>query len=416
MAYGEWAFNVKKLFDSIGEIKPKFPVPDEMAAEDRKAESEALINRISGIDDGDITGYAARMRGRDVENILFAVLYYAPEDMVDKLLTVLEKRMSRRIITLIWAFITYAYDNPRADRLINVSAGRIRRSGTDTPQAEMVLKIFGKKAPAAVADEILHSDDTLNGFFKKYEISRESPLAAAVAGHYFVRCEKHGFILNEGWMIRVAASPVIDGGVLNNYLSALNEEEFSIAVNDAILVSYGLPVQPGDWPGVGAANQLKFKRWCFLRELREYCANNKSKYNCLIKYLPYFKNVKKISGHENQEILVVEFPDFYIVDTEREAGYSYLVNGRAFGRLFEGGEPALNVRDMQLFEGREYILDETAEDEDEEILRLNFQNVGKLYSIETIEIWLGLSPDTRASRSILAKKQGRKTENLIWGE
>jgi len=62
------------LRQCLEELGPRFALPEELVREDRSAEVAGLLADIDGLSERRVRGYAAKLSGRGVENLLFALL------------------------------------------------------------------------------------------------------------------------------------------------------------------------------------------------------------------------------------------------------------------------------------------------------------------------------------------------------
>jgi hypothetical protein len=129
---------------------------------------------------------------------------------------------------------------------------------------------------------------------------------------------------------------------------------------------------------------------------------NIRKLNLFARYLPHIKGVESKDGGR---MLTIDFGRFLVIDNNGETDYAYFYEKRNPDQVWE--ESAFDAGDRKFYEAREFIL----EDVDDEYIRLNFHSIGRLYVAETLDILLGLKPDTRASKSILAGKK----KSMAWG-
>jgi len=395
MRYAEWKHGAKKFNARLRELSKVFAVPDEMVFEDREPELKML--EIMNL--ADETGFgvrAAKLNGRTVENLLFHLIKRPRSEKSGHYEKILKSRMSKRIVSLIWAFFAQEYTNENMAVAMKLAADYIERTGHAPPYLNIIREAGSKNPAALVAREITAGGSFINGFLNSHEISRESPLAAAAAALFLAGCGREGYFLNESWMLRLIRSGGPDIAILSNYLGVLPESEYIEAVNECLLERYGLPSAYGDWPGLPDALRTKFLRWYYLRQMRGHFGNNRKKYDCYVKYLPYFKN---IGANAETGTLTIDFGDYFVTDDNPGSDYSFM-NDKYTHNANRGELP---YAEKKLPEARDFIIKDTADG----TIRLNFHDVGRLYVTEAIEIRLGIMPDTRASSSIIASKSRR---------
>lgn len=423
----EWKHKTPILRKCIDDIAGQFRLPREIVHEDRSGEIARLTGEILGLRDDDLPRYAVKMDGRSVETLLFALL--AGPDRADgsggdggsgsdgssgsdgarreRLERLLELRFSRRIVVLICAFYAWRYEDGEMACLAESAAGYAAGRGLDIPQVHMLKLAVGSRGEAkdiaeALAAEVVGEDSHLNSFFRKYDLDRESPLALATVKKTLAVCGRKGYTLNEGWMLRLIRAGEAGPEILEHYIGSLDEHDYSLKINLAIIEARGRPVSPDDWPDVAARYKQKFIRWCFLKEFQDYYAANYVKLRFFTAYLPHIKNAGLMGEADASGMLVVDFGEFVVLDTEGESDYSYLCEKDVFARVW--GDQGLAVEKEKILGAREYIL----EDAQDQLTRLSFHAVGQLYAKEMIDILLGLMPDVRASQRIIASKNPRQ--------
>ena|GEM_PF-2286134 len=476
----EWKHTTPILRKCLEDIAGQFRLPQEIVHEDRSGEIAKLAGEVSGLQDQGLRRYAARMDGRSVETLLFALLVGGGQAAAgvgagsgsaagsvgsnagngagssgsvgssagngagssgdganaagngagsvgrananaassvggsanagerERLERLLELRFSKRVVVLIWAFYTWHYKDGGMDRLAESAAAYAGGHGLDIPQAHMLnlaaeSRVEAKDIAEALAKSVIEEGSHLNGFFRKYEMDRESPLALAAVKKTLAACGRRGYTLNEGWMLRMIRTGEAGPDILEHYIGSLDEHDYSLKVNLAIIETKGRPVRPEDWPDIAPRYRQKFIRWCFLKELQDYYGGNYVKLQFFTSYLPHIKNAGLMGQTEESGMLTVDFGEFVVLDTEGESDYSYLCDKGVFERLW--GDQGLAMEREKVLGAREYIL----EDAQDELTRLSFHAVGRLYAKEMIDILLGLMPDVRASQRIITAKTSGST-------
>ena len=401
----EWKHEAPVFHKCLDELSCHFFLPDELIHENRDQEIGLLMEDVSCCRKETLASYAVCMNGRQVENHLFALLDSNCSGQAERLAELLSMRMSRRVVVLIWSFYAYCYENENIGLAIKPALKYIRESGLDIPQARMLETVElcePARSVELLANLIREEGLSLNTFFRNNEISPESPLAVSVARKTLIACGATGFAINEGWLLRLIRDDKAGREVLENYISAVEEKDYSLAVNELIIEKMGRPVNADDWPGFSAFHKQKFLRWCFLKELRDFFSCSDYKLDFFARYLPWFKEVETMGGQDADGIFSIDFGKFVILDTQSGADYSFLCEKTAFERMRR--ENLFNADSLMLPEAREYIL----EDAREEVVRLNFHQIGKLYAKEMLDILLDIIPDVKYVKSLLASKRNLK--------
>ena len=457
---------------SLDELSSRFALPEELVRQDRAPEVAALLADIAGLDEWRIPAFAACLSGREVETLLFALTDdYRSADDESILLRLLDLRMSKRVIALIWAFYAERFEDPIMNSILKLAISFLDRTSLSVPQARTLNTVAGDDPIGTLGLAALAEGTSLNSFFWKYDISSRSPLAFAVAKKTLSICGGRIFAINEGWLIDLIRSGLAGAGELENYISSVNETDYSLSVNQAIIETMGKPISEGDWPGISERCREKFIRWCFLKELRDYFLPNKSKLSFFTIYLSYMKDVRTLArspGHIDEaedeheadsgagaeadaeiraeavaeadantdanakaaveiaasadagadidtadaaatddKILIIDFGEFAVLDNARDQDHAFLCDRDTLRKIERQNE--LRPADRILPEAREFILESVRG----ELTRLNFHKVGKLFARDMLGILLDIIPDTRAAKSILLTRQGRGARSRV---
>ena len=401
----DWRHGAPLFQKCLEELSGRFSLPDEMVHENRAPEVEQLLREISALKEDKLAAYAAKMSSRQVENFIFAMLADPSVKQKERLAKLLSLRMTRRIIVLIWSFYTYYYEDENISYLVKPAVSYIRSSGLNIPQGKMLelIALHGEEHPIhavnALAVMSCEGGASLVDYFENNAISPDSPLAAAVAQRTLAYGDASVFAINEEWLLRLINNDMVGNEVLENYIAAVDEREYSLTVNELIIEKMGRPVNPEDWPDFSEIHKRKFLRWCLLRELEDYFQYSRNKLDFFSGYLPWLKNIEIIQGADASELLSMDFGEFVIMDAQKGADYSFLCKKSAFVRIRQ--EELFDTDSRMLIEAREYIL----EDAQEEVIRLSFHQIGKLFAREMLNILLNIIPDARYAKSILASKR-----------
>ena len=195
---------------------------------------------------------------------------------------------------------------------------------------------------------------------------------------------------------------------MSAFVCAFSEKEYLSAVNEQLLESLGEPESSEGWRAYQPPQRQKFIRWRYLRDMRRYFDLNEKKLGVVAGYLTHIKGVRT-EGNPDNIILIVDFGEFAVLDDESETDFSYLCDKFALGKILE--EKNIETEGKKLADARSFILEEA----DDDLIRLNFFSVGKLYIQETLNILLGITPDTRSSKNIIAAKLKKEREQITIG-
>jgi len=412
-------FKTIRLRGVIENLALKFLLVEEFPFEDRRDEWKLAVDECIRIPEKEVSRYAVALGGRRVENLIFAC-FDEGEDKPDsltseRLLQVLEIRMSKRLIEIIWQFYQFKYkqENPNIQAILRIAGDYIEEKALSTPEA-LMLEIFYKGRGKDQIVEMLNQQSMpINSFAGLHKLNLKGPMLKSISKKYLSQCTKFDYHLNEAWMIRligeVGLNKITD--MVSNYLDCFDVEEYLTKINLCILEKMGYPYASLDWKEIPDPLKRKFSDWNALRLLEgHFLSKSNKKYVLLSKYI---SSSIKVFFLRNEELLVIDFGKFVVMDDVLLETYSFLVAKEYFDKIQEELETCsiasfVKSRD-DMTPAREYVIDET----DSNVFQLDYQEVGKLYIKKTLDIMLGLEPDTRPSKNIMQiKKTLTKNEGI----
>jgi hypothetical protein len=412
-------FNTTMLRGVVGKLAAKFHLVQEFPFEDRRQEWKLAVAECIRIPEKELYRYVVSLGGRPVENLIFAC-HEEGEDRPDsltseRLLQVLEIRMSKRLIEIIWQFYQFKYkqENPNIKAILEIAGRYIEENDVLTPEAEMLMIFIKDRGKNKIVEMLNEQSMPINSFAGLHKLNLKSPMLKSISKKYLSQCTKSDYHLNEAWMIRligeVGLSKIMD--LLSNYLSCFDVEEYVSNINVSILEKMGYPYASLDWKEIPDPLKRKFSDWNALRLLEgHFQTKSNKKYGLLSNYI---SSSVKVFFMRNEELLVIDFGKFVVIDDVLLETYSFLVDKQYFEKIQEELETCsiasfVKSRD-DMTPAREYVIEET----DSNVFQLDYQEVGKLYIKKTLDIMLGLTPDTRPSKNIMQVKKSLTKDDGI---
>lgn len=415
----KYLFQPNKLRGILEELAGRFLLVEEFPFEDRAVEARIAAEEAFQVEGNRLEAYAIGLRGRTVENLIFACFDDSPEKpdpaKAGRLIEILRIRMNKRLIDIIWQFYQFKYrqNNPNISVILQIAAEYIEREKINTPEAEM-LDIFYKNQGKERIVELLNQQSMpINSFASINKLNLKSPMLKSISVKYLSQCEQTAYHLNVAWMNRLIQEVSLQRltELVSHYLNCFSVDEYITGINVSILDKMGYPYASLDWKDIPEELKRKFSDWNALRLLEgHFQTKTNQKYLLLSKYIG--SSLKVFFLREDQ-LLVIDFGEFVIIDDLYLESYSFLVEKGYFIKIREELETCpissfVKNRDV-LIQARAYVIEET----DSTVFQLDYQDVGKLYIKKTLDIMLGLAPDTRPSKNIMQVKKALSIDDVF---
>ena len=411
-------FITTKLRNTIKEMSTRFLLVEEFPFEERGEELRTEAKNAMSVSESNLEKYAFSLGGRAIENMIFALFEHSeanPDSQeTARLLEILAYRMSKRLLEIIWQLYQFKYkdDNSNLSLLLKMAVDYIEKEGIKTSEAEMLGIFYSDKGKEKTVEMLNGQSLPINSFAGFYKFNLKSPMLKSISVKYLSQCEQSAYHLNEGWMIRLVEEVSLQRltELVSNYLNCFSVEEYIADINISILEKMGYPYASLDWKDIPEDLKRKFSDWNALRLLEgHFQTKTNKKYTLLSKYI---SRSLKVFFLRDDELLVIDFGKFVIIDDINLESYSFLVEKDYFGKIREELEISaissfIKNRDG-LIQAKEYVIEET----DSNVLQLDYQEVGKLYIKKTLDIMLGLKPDTRPSKNIMEIKKTLAKDNV----
>lgn len=397
----------RKLQSIIKDISPRFFLSSEFPFRQPGDEARQLLQAAVGLSPHDLEHYSYQLKSTEIETLILC-LPFEEEYGAAFIASILKHRANKRLFEIFWPFYQYHYKNDNVAGVAKIIVSHDNNVGAETA-ALRNLRIFAIGDGFDVLLNKLLTDKTPLGVFAAEEaLLVDSPLAERLFSLYFGQCHKDGYILNERRLLRILT--ILQRAeleqVVMNYILKMDRHEFLQDVNTYILEHWGEPFKSADWAAIPQDLQQKFVEWISYRRLKLHFEKNKVKLRILNNFVPYIRQVQ-LSG--DASFFAADFGAFYIVDDNDISAYSYYVDKDMFesinGDADKHGFEDIKDHFKELTDARGFMIDET----EEKFVQLEYENLGRLYITDMLNIKLNVTPDLRPSKSILKKKQRKNS-------
>ncbi len=395
-----------RLQRCLTELAPRFFLPAEFPERPPDKRLISVPDSNKELTGRALRDYALKLKSKVVESLIL-LLPEADENTTDFILQVLAVRANRRILELYWPFFQYHFRNPAVLEGARILLGQLP-AGDRTAMPYSKLALFTAENGFTVLIDALNAHTIpLSLFMTRENLLPDSPLTVRLTEEYFYGCKKEGYLLNEKRLLHIfeITEPASADKILINYLACLDRTEYMTDVNTYILERWGEPAESALWSVIPPELQSKFSDWISYSRLKEHFSRNKLKLQILNSYIPY---IRQISLRHDGRYMAADFGEFVIVDDHELSAYSYLFTKSLYNELADSLEKFsveyVKLTKDRITAARDFIIEE-AEDS---FMQLDYEDLGKLYIKDTLDILLKLTPDLRPSKSLIRKKRRKK--------
>lgn len=388
---------LRRLLDGIAE---KFPLPSEYASRQAAEGWQELIEAAPTEADA-LRIYSLRLPAAGIDNLLLAALEEMDEKRRERLESILAVRSGSRLMKLCWALIQYHSENVGL-----LSATRALLKGFEGGRGiiRTNLELFADSdGTDRLTRALLRKSGMIADFLTANCLDESSPLARRVVRLFFCECSSEGLVLNSKRFTRMLD---FEGGellekMISNYLQRLTMSEYSAETNLLIGEKWGNAFTSPDWANIAPSLRHRFSEWNSRYRLAEHFTHNKKKLELYCRYIPNMRDIQFLYGGM---MLVMDFGDFAVADQNESGSNSYYIEGELFTKLRaeldENGESALLIKYPDMAQARDFMILE----QEPQVMRLSFAEVGKLHVRDTLNILLKLTPDLRPSKTLIKNR------------
>lgn len=385
---------MSSFLETIEEIKNRNYKIEEFPLVSRALFPEGCLKKAMMISEEMVFDYTVTLKNKEIDGLLLDVVNSQNIDEIQRVSMIINIRISKRIIRLISYLSQYNYDSKSIDFIIKnivglknglYNSGYINRFAKADDKVMYFKQTIGK------------FDDDVYKTFKKYEISKQSPLAIQVQLKFFEDCNKNAFFINnEAFCLLIeTVEKEKTISVIKNYLDKLAITEYIDEVNLTIISIFGNPDELSNWQEFDKNAKDKFLDWIYLYNVKKHCQGDKKKFKSLFKYFEYVKSVYEI----NYDILVIDFGELLIAGKTGEEN-SFLYEKNFFENEINAWKefeilPTMLNENREIMTVREFMLS----DSDSGIIKLGFEDVDYYYTQEVLDIKLKIEPDMRVKEA-----------------
>jgi hypothetical protein len=384
-------FTPERLNSTMDVLRETVLLPHEFAERvSRNREPEIFEDDFSRFQ-GSLESYAFSLGKRELEDCLVALIQDDRPEMKSVILQILKLRMSPRLIGLIRALTQYFYELPEMRE-----ASRLAANSRDCSD-ELLHELFDQEKDIieAAVNLIHQNEEMVSPMMTRYRLITGSPFCKAVIRRFFQFGNEESFLLNEKHFLKMidADSEQDLLPVVINYLDQPWKQAPSRSINRKLLQRFGLPEDEKSWiwADIGTDLIAKYRQWIFLDMMEDFFGLDNRKY---LIFSRYYQELKHIGLYHDDQIMVLDFGQFGILNLKEMAEYSWLMEKSTLEMELETlqkGEELRLIHRKTDIEARDVIIEEKSSD----ILVLNLTGVGKLYVAELMgellrrgeEIW-----------------------------
>lgn len=393
-----------KLKSVLRELTPRFYLPDEFPLMSPDENVRLFLDKAAAASDAGLGKLSVIMKSSQLEALLL-YLPLAQEGEAAIIEHILKVRANKRLGLLLWPMLQFYYNNENILRAAKVLLSQLPDvSEATAPLHNLSSFVYGVGFELMI-DKMNATSIPLALFAQHEALILESPLADKLFEAYFSQCDKSGFFMNGKRFIQIFERSAQSSGcqILINYLSKLDRLEFLEDVNNFIVNRWGEPFKSPEWSDIPMQLRQKFAEWISYRRLALHFSSNKLKLRILSSIIPYIRHIQLF---DNGGFMAADFGDFYIADDNELSLYSYLIEKSLYEKLSEGqahqpGIDNLKCASERIAGARDFII----EDADESFIQLEYEELGRLYIMDMLNIKLKLTPDLRPTKSLIRKKR-----------
>ncbi len=396
----------EKFRNTADEIAKRFFLPAEFAKKPPDNASRDLLHSFAGLDAKKLESRAFKLTGKQCEQLLLIAGDDLSDDELATLYKLIEIRASHRLIVLFWACFQYHHRDVRYLKIAKILVNGAPKSDEDSPEAAGLALSVGSEGPSRLADKLMDQQIFISTFIQKERLCDASPFCDEMTTAFFKKCSAAGFLLNEKKFTQLLfeRSGQMPDDIVSNYLDALTETQYFFDVNNMMLERWGNPYSSADWQEISSELKRKFVNWTSYRKLVMHIKKNKLKIKILADYIPH---IRDIHLYRDNRVMVMDFGDFVVVDDCETSPFSYYLSAETYTKIRERIEademPDIRREKEKIPHGRDFIIEEMESD----FMQLDYEDVGRLYIRDMLDIVLGIKPDLRPSKLLIKNKKNK---------
>jgi hypothetical protein len=374
---------------------------------DRERLPAGVLDRAATLASRDFTIFSARLRGSELDALLFDIKNSKHQKALQAGFKVLRLRFSPRLLKLISRLFQY---NMESESLKEACRSLVLEAAerNSYPKEGIFLWKFSQaeNLPMALCLAASEENGDLSKCCTAWDIDPKSPLARKSFFRFLCGADKSALLINRSWMISFVEQEESEAlaALIKNYLSSLDFFEYQDGVCLAIWDRLGDPFESPEWETYTKAQRDSMAQWNFLHLLKIHALSFPQKLEILGKYHSRIRSCKKLP---ETNLLVIDFGEIVVVDLDDQP-FSFFYQKEKYEeemRRWEGEEQIMPVflrRDRKVTTARDFIIEE----KEEPYMKLCYAGVDRFYIQELMDIKMELEPDMRQK----AARRGRKSK------
>ncbi|NTV91015.1 MAG: hypothetical protein HGA22_11760 [Clostridiales bacterium] len=355
------SYTPERFNSTLAAFKVKIPVYSEMVNSENEEAVRALVSTIS-------SGYATKLKNRELELLVNAYAFVTEPELIDKLDEIYRLRFRRKHFEICWFIFQKDFRNPLLLRTLKFFRNLL-------PEEERNGHI--QKLSECLEDEngifgLIEEMGYLSLFFRRNAIINKSGFAWELMRIYFSRCSKDGYFRNRAYLSDYFSDANSDDliSVASAYLERLEAVQLFREANTILLERWGMPgavfkdgsdkddgssdkadddsdrddsssnkyggnsdrdddgsenntersEEASGWYRIMPELSGKIIKWLDFMEAEKHFGENDRR---LRLWAEYFNDIKKVVYSRNEELLVLAFGAFSIMDLRVDLNNAY---------------------------------------------------------------------------------------------
>ncbi|NLB43034.1 MAG: hypothetical protein GX815_12435 [Clostridiales bacterium] len=371
-----------KFHNALDTVRKSHPYVEEIAWMDRNDDVIKLLHQIDSLKGLALKEYAISLPNSKLELIFHALMKEVTLEQKEKLFTIMNLRMKKRFYKYNWIMLLEHYTNVNLQESFALIAEHMKEKVPSKYNLSLASKVsFEDDNIVEHAIDVLKSEEsTLNDFFTRYGIKKESNFGKALIQDFFLHCDSDGFQKNSQLFLAEIQNPKNSHSPqISHYLEVMNVLEYVEDINNYLLNLYNSQDDScGIWAAISEKLKVKLIEWSKLKDLGKYMGIHSEKYYF---WRNYYTAIEKTEWYPELHIMLLYLPGHVVIDAGKDKDASYLYKRAAFNidNLANWSlDPELVVS----------MKDAILENKRSEIYELNYEGLGKLYIRDYLEMTL----------------------------
>jgi len=399
---------MSRFQQAIEDIGSRFYTAQEYPFLCRDRLPTGVLDRILDLGAGDLPTFAAKLKGRELDSLLFDLRDSKTRKEFQVGIEVLRLRFSPRLLKLISGLFQYSMDSSslkEACRALVLEAAERDSYPKEGRFLWKFLKVEDIFSSLRLA--VKEEGGDISKCCIAWGIDPESPFAKKSFLHYLSEADKSTLLANRNWMVALIEKEEAEEleVLIKNYLSSLDLLEYQDGVCLAIWARLGDAYESPDWVPYTKKQRDLMAQWNFLHLLKIHTLAFPEKFEILKRYYSQIRSCKSFSEHS---LLVIDFGDVVVVDLERHP-FSFFYQKQKYEEEMRRWEeekiiPAFLMNNRKAVTARDFMI----EKKEEPYMKLSYIGVDKFYVQELMDIKMGFEPDMRRKTVASIDKKSRR--------